>query len=1004
MPRSSCGEYYSSELASADDMVETMCQLTHGPEQHEEGSTISGNEHVAGSPAAFAASPIPSLRLARKDSGADEQEAVASPAPFDQPPTRPPGSGKERLRRCFDSLPRPFLHSLAWAVRLSLVVLACCIIASAPSVVRPNRVLQSPWLIPIFAALGTQLTLGESLQTCVFIMIGAVEGGVVGALGVLPFLPGGTVVAMVGFVICVLAFYFLERQPMRRVVGVALIVIIQLTFIVRRQNSLPLDLRIAVKVTVSCLFAGVMGILGSLPFPLRKSSIVTRQLSAACNAAALALDSLVAGFLTRTQEYEAQYHLARGAQLIQLVASQLAAVRAALPLAAWDAVQFPVARHARVLRRLDRLLVMLRLAHQATASAPTNALYIESFQPLIAPVLRQCASSVRACLSAVGAELNGTSLGVLMQYRATGIADAAAQVNALLAIMRQSRSTLFLETDSDTSGFRSVADGVNMYAMTHAIEHAMTITLQLCIDTNLTGTTEAELAAMGARLASANSGQSGAAASPSVSRTAPLAANLASVHLWADERTDAPAPAVQSVSQRLLRHVDFVRSREARAAGADALYFSVEVLLAALIVVIRPLSRRLDFAIWAPITVCFLHQKSIGGSFRRAILRLEGTVAGAVFGYAVMLAVASSRTWQLVLVTLWTAFIGYFRTNTYYGYASLVAVVTSVLIIYGNPNPNVLPARFALSRIVQTFIGSAIVLFVSLFRRSPWTAPQLRGAALSTLQQARELVLTLLEPARLAKDAAAALASGADTTAGSTLVAAVAGLRASLVGGRSPYDCIAALEALLAQQDGLVASTAIEPQLWREPVPVPQQLVFIAAQAKLTRSLTWLASAVTTLDQLGGFDSLADFVSPLRTTLTLIEAVLVKTLDEIAQRLAWAAAAAAGPDDRRADLHLEAHAASSLGRPQQANAFRPGHSLSLHAIKPRLLSIWGAVLAQQISQNRWQPDTAEAMLPFAKVLVLSTVVFSCICVAEDTSALWSAVIELEQARRIQAFL
>lgn len=65
-----------------------------------------------------------------------------------------------------------------------------------------------------------------------------------------------------------------------------------------------------------------------------------------------------------------------------------------------------------------------------------------------------------------------------------------------------------------------------------------------------------------------------------------------------------------------------------------------------------------SFAFWAALTVVFVSDPYIGGSFEVALNRLQGTVAGAIFGYLTVSITSSEDVGIVALLSFWSALCG----------------------------------------------------------------------------------------------------------------------------------------------------------------------------------------------------------------------------------------------------------------------------------------------------------------------------------------------------------
>ncbi len=130
---------------------------------------------------------------------------------------------------------------------------------------------------------------------------------------------------------------------------------------------------------------------------------------------------------------------------------------------------------------------------------------------------------------------------------------------------------------------------------------------------------------------------------------------------------------------------------------------------------------------WAVITALLVVQTSVGGSFKAALDRLWGTIAGALYGAAVAITIPHTTDWGLaiaiVLAILPLAYLA--AVNTAFRVAPVTALIV-LLPIYGHAGN---PFISAGERILEIVIGNVVALAVTLLILPARAHGQLREAA-----------------------------------------------------------------------------------------------------------------------------------------------------------------------------------------------------------------------------------------------------------------------------------
>lgn len=154
---------------------------------------------------------------------------------------------------------------------------------------------------------------------------------------------------------------------------------------------------------------------------------------------------------------------------------------------------------------------------------------------------------------------------------------------------------------------------------------------------------------------------------------------------------------------------------------------------------------------WVPLTVTLVMKPDLGSIFARAVLRAIGTVGGAALGVALMAFVPKDLAMAAAMAVLGLFLPWSMRPS----YAVQAVVLTPlVLILIGSISPVTQDAHLAVNRILDTGLGSAIVLVFGYFI---W--PRRHASELgSTFHSAKEAVSAYLRALAVPGESAAASA------------------------------------------------------------------------------------------------------------------------------------------------------------------------------------------------------------------------------------------------------
>ena len=126
---------------------------------------------------------------------------------------------------------------------------------------------------------------------------------------------------------------------------------------------------------------------------------------------------------------------------------------------------------------------------------------------------------------------------------------------------------------------------------------------------------------------------------------------------------------------------------------------------------------------WVPLTVGIVMKPDFGSVFTRAVLRGVGTVGGVLIGAAALIFIPKGLLLALLTVVL-AATLPWAKQRSYA--VQTVVLTPLVLILIDLAHPGLKNIDYGLQRVVDTLIGSAIVLAFGYF---PWRRGQQRQVA-----------------------------------------------------------------------------------------------------------------------------------------------------------------------------------------------------------------------------------------------------------------------------------
>jgi uncharacterized membrane protein YccC len=148
-------------------------------------------------------------------------------------------------------------------------------------------------------------------------------------------------------------------------------------------------------------------------------------------------------------------------------------------------------------------------------------------------------------------------------------------------------------------------------------------------------------------------------------------------------------------------------------------------------------------AIWAVLTSVLIMQASVGGSLQASLDRMLGTVAGAIWGVSVTLAIPHRETLALGLtlaVVLAPLALVAALKPTY-----RVAPVTAIIVLLSTAGVQVAPVHYAVDRVLEIGLGCLVGIAVSLLVLPSRAHGLLTEAAAEVILALRDLLELLLQ-------------------------------------------------------------------------------------------------------------------------------------------------------------------------------------------------------------------------------------------------------------------
>jgi bacterioferritin-associated ferredoxin len=311
---------------------------------------------------------------------------------------------------------------------------------------------------------------------------------------------------------------------------------------------------------------------------------------------------------------------------------------------------------------------------------------------------------------------------------------------------------------------------------------------------------------------------------------------------------------------------------------------------------------------WATLTVSFVGTRegsAVGGSFNTAMLRMQGTVIGALFAFVVVVVLPGTLAsgvgaGRLLLLAFFTFLTTYLRLNPEYSYAGVVAAFTAYIVALGVPDgADPQGARsYAHRRIEQNVLGLMVLVVVEVVLLPTYASDAGRRAAAETVratEHAAELVYD---------------ASAVGTDCGRCRRRAAADAQTAL---DDVKDCLSAQNTLLVQ-------AAVEPHLWSPKFPLAPYQTLAVDLESVRRILGLMRAALAAMSMRRDDNSMNGKEDPraqVRELLTPTDRFVTELRRAVKRRLDHAAedlGAGVGRWETRAASASIARAQASLER------------------------------------------------------------------------------------------
>ncbi|CAM6118453.1 unnamed protein product [Calypogeia fissa] len=390
---------------------------------------------------------------------------------------------------------------------------------------------------------------------------------------------------------------------------------------------------------------------------------------------------------------------------------------------------------------------------------------------------------------------------------------------------------------------------------------------------------------------------------------------------------------------------------------------------------------------WAPVTVAIFLGNHQGGSFRLAIMRIQGTVLGSIYGYLV---VRTTQNGYLLLFGLmvWVTASDFVRSSKIHGYSGIVSAQSAATMILGDYPKEI--KLFAMDRVTETFVGVMCFVFVE-----------------TVLFPERAVILVKRE-----------------------LVSSLKGLRNCVASVCTAYAgrkcescrCLAiddvrkieqALRTSLERQSMLCAEAMAEPDLWFVPFSGDVFNRLIAVQGRMLNPLCFMRFALQATVEENVDEHMQTLLKPVQASLMGLEEQVVSAIDFL--QALFVVPELATPMEKIFMLFFPPCLMSKRSR-EKAAARKAAHSRKvntpLQLLGKRRRSVAGTPLHLKASQKHFEKDfeimleevvqrsrAGGIVVSNSVMLSLSSLSFCLHEIMKETVELEKTIYELLQAER-----
>ena len=282
-------------------------------------------------------------------------------------------------------------------------------------------------------------------------------------------------------------------------------------------------------------------------------------------------------------------------------------------------------------------------------------------------------------------------------------------------------------------------------------------------------------------------------------------------------------------------------------ASTNSIKISSAVTICASLRIFHLLPNLYSGGVWTTLVIVLIREDNASSSFLRGYQRLEGTVVGAIYSFAVYEVFSCNKgncqIYQIYpAIMLCVGLSCLFREGPRHGYAAVVAAFTPIVLLDQKDTTIGLEGTFG--RIQETFLGIAVYLFIDNVILPSRMYPILKSAVLNSILETQyaftEIVSTIDAVLMHEGSTAAAVAAGDHSLLDSSSSSSAAIFKISHDHLQLVSDHTKSLAASISTQESSLRLVAFEPELWYRTVPT-------MAYEKLLRRFSAILQSTQTL-------------------------------------------------------------------------------------------------------------------------------------------------------------